>query len=470
MILPTNGKVAIFDDSYEDVKNLLKALSKQKIPYVYYQEEDGTDLPETPIDNIRLVFLDLELVVNSKTVTEQSIVSTIYARLSQVIEPNSNYILVYWSTKQDKYGKAVEDSFNHGLKEYKPIITISLDKIATKQSSNPVEFIINNINEKAPDFKILKVFSFWENLVNNSSGELINSFVNFIDKDDSWDDVAKYLLYKLAYAYGGREIIPLTEVEKIKNSFYTLNHTFIDTLESNISKSLNGRDKDFTDVISTEGDDSFKTIINNKLLISEDTFSGDLPGTFFLIENEINQQLQSIQQTLDKTNQNDKIPVEQREAVINKAQLRANKENEKVNLKQAALKTNYNNIINSLLRDENRGLHNEIIDKSIKIELNISPICDYAQQKMPCCRILPGLLIEKDYPIEKGNAYNYVSDAVINFSKKDYLLVFDFRYLYSMPNSISRRRISNYKIRQQILADIQVKLGSHVNRAGVLYL
>ena len=286
MILPTNGKVVVFDDKYEDVRYLLGSLCKQKIPYFYFQDEGGEDLPDTPIKNIRLVFLDLELVVDNKA-TDQNIVSAIGARLSKVIEPNSNYILIYWSTKQEKYGEAVEHAFNNGLKDYNPILKISLDKIKANKSPDPISFIINEIHENSDDFKVLKVFSYWENLVNDSSGDLINDFVNFINKDENWDDIAKYLLYKLAYAYGGKEIIPLSEIEKIKNSFYTLNHTFIDTLENTITKSLNGKDEEFKDVISTEGDDTFTTLINKKLLISEDNFYGDIPGVIFFLDSEI---------------------------------------------------------------------------------------------------------------------------------------------------------------------------------------
>ncbi|MDN3676860.1 hypothetical protein QWY90_06000 [Flavobacterium paronense] len=469
MILPTNGKVVVFDDKYEEVKALLTALSKQKIPYFYFYEEDGSDLPDTQIENVRLVFLDL-LLVNDNNAKEENIISAISARLTKVLEPNSNYILVYWSTKEDKYGHAIKIAFEDRLSNYKPILTISLDKVKAKTEEDPIAFIIDNIHQNAEDFKVLKVFSFWENIVNNSSGELINNFINFIDKDKKWDDVAKYLLYKLAYAYGGKETLALNEIDKIKNSFYTLNHSFIDTLENNISKSLFGKDKEFKEVISTEGDDSFKTIVNKKLLIAEDSFNGDLPGTFFLVDNEIQEQFDLIQFTLDKVKQNQKIPSEQREDVIAKAQQKAVKDIDKVKIRQVALKSNYNNIVNSLLRDENRGLRSEIVESSVKIELNVSPICDYAQQKMPCCRILPGLLIKKDYPIEKGNAFNYISDAIINFDGIDYLLVFDFKYLYSIQNSTSKKRQSNFKLRQQLLADIQVKLGSHINRAGVLYL
>lgn len=469
MILPTNGKVVVFDDKYEEVKELLKALSKQKIPYLYYQAEDGEDLPDSPVENIRLVFLDLELVVDSRA-TEQNIISPIYARLSKVLEPNSNYILVYWSTKEDKYGDAIKDSFNNGLKDYKPIISLSLDKIATKKVENPIQFIIDNIKENADDFKVLKVFSFWENLVNNSSGNLINNLVNFIEKDNNWDDVTKYLLFKLATAYGGKEISSSSELEQIKNSFYTLNHTFIDTLENSISKSLNGQEKEFTSVLSSNGNDKFASLINKKLLLSEDLFYGDTPGVLLFIDKEIEEEEKTIQQELEKTIQNDRIPKEHRQSAIVNAENKAKEKQSKISSKKVALNKNYNSIVNSLLDETNRENLKEIIENSIKIELNISPICDFAQQKMPCCRILPGLLINKKYSILKGNAYNYISDATVNLNNEDYLIIFDFKYLYSIPSNIARKRKTNYKLRQQLLADIQVKLGSHINRAGVLYL
>lgn len=465
MILPTNGKVVVFDDKYDDVKHLLTSLSKEKIPYLYYQDEGGSDLPDEPIKNVRIVFLDLQLVTDNNA-TEQNIISTIEARLSRVIEPNSNYILVYWSTKQEKYGAAVEEAFKNGLKEYNPIIKISLDKIAAKKADDPIAFIIENIKANSDDFKVLKVFSFWENLVNDSSGDLINHFVNFIEKDNNWDDVAKYLLYKLAYAYGGKEVANYNEINQIKNSLFTLNHTFIDTIENSISKGLEGKEHEFTNVISKAGDDTFTTLINKKLLISEDDFSGDIPGSIIFVESDIKLEEDSISDVLNKIIQNDRAPKESKE----KAQKSANEKHQKLELKKIALKTNYNNIVNSLLKEENRKFHNEIIENSIKIELNISPICDFAQQKMPCCRILPGLLIRKNYEIEKNNAFNYISDAAINLNEIDYLLVFDFKYLYSIPSHIAKKRFTKYKLRQQLLADLQVKLGSHVNRAGVLYL
>ncbi|MGK0448304.1 MAG: hypothetical protein ACJA2M_002094 [Polaribacter sp.] len=91
---------------------------------------------------------------------------------------------------------------------------------------------------------------------------------------------------------------------------------------------------------------------------------------------------------------------------------------------------------------------------------------------MPCVRVIPGLLLKNEYKKELNiqNACNYYSDCVIKFRDKDYYLLFDFRFLYSKPESLFKNRISNNKLRHQLLSDIQLKLGGHVTRSGVIYV
>jgi hypothetical protein len=474
MILPTNGKVAVFDDKYNDVKNLLGALSKNAVPYFYFQDEGGEDLPEKPISNIRLVFLDLELVTDGSA-NPQNIISSIGGRLSKVLEQNSNYVLVYWSTKQQLYGEIIDNAFENGLSNYKPILKISLNKVeALRDVNNTIEYIIKEITKKANDFQVLKVFSFWENLVNDSAGNLVNGFTNFISKDSQWDETAKYILHKLAYAYGGKEVTNLSEIEQIKNAYYTLNHTLIDSIESIVTFKIDSFPEHFKNVITQTyaGVDNFTSQINKKLLISEKKFSANIPGCIFFIEEMLGQESKEIQATFEKTKENQRIPADKKEGAIKKAEIIATKQIRDVTFRHSAFIKNYNIILNDLLKEDCREKRGEIYQEMIKIELNISPICDYAQSKMPCCRMLPGLLIPMQFEscINKNNGFNYMADPKISLNEIDYLLIFDFRFLHSLSESILKKKISNFKLRQQLLADIQLKLGSHVNRAGVLYL
>ncbi len=196
MILPRNGKVVIFDDKYEDVQALLGALSKDSVPYHYYQDEGGEDLPTQPIKNVRLVFLDLELITG-QSLPVKNIIGAIAGRLFAVIEPGTKYVLIYWSTKEDRYREVLDDAFVNGLSDYKPILTLSLNKVEALKQSDTLNFISQGIREKADDFKLFEIFTLWENLVNESAGYLINDFTDFIKSDENWDDGAKYVLYKL---------------------------------------------------------------------------------------------------------------------------------------------------------------------------------------------------------------------------------------------------------------------------------
>lgn len=478
MILPTNGKVVVFDDVYEDVEGLLKTLSKNKIPYNYYQDEGGEDLPDTPINNVRLIFLDIQLI-SGQSVSDHSIRSTIGIRLQKILEKNNNYILIYWSTKENKYKDMLEDAFENGLKDYKPILTLSINKVeALKKGDKIVDFIINEIEEKSDDFSLFKVFALWENLVSNSAGNLINDFTNFIGKDENWDDSAKYVLHKISQAYSGKTINNKSEIEKLGDAFSTLNQTLIDTIENNIPKVINEHKSLLKDIISNEkkGNENFSSIINNKLLLSELEFNGNVPGCLFLIEEEIEAQNETIEHQFKK--EIEKLPsgIENREQIISKKKLRNKDKINALVLHSKGIEKNFNIIVNSVINAEEeavrKSLRDRILKDSIKIELNVSPLCDFAQEKLPCVRLLPGLLLKSDYggEINRNSAYNYLSDCIIKFRDSDYYFLFDFRFLYSKPEKLLKRRISNNKLRHQILSDIQLKLGSHVNRPGVIYV
>ena len=59
MLFPTCGKVVIVDDQVEEAKPLIKLLSKRGVPTLYFSG-DCSDLPESPLMGVRLVFCDLK--------------------------------------------------------------------------------------------------------------------------------------------------------------------------------------------------------------------------------------------------------------------------------------------------------------------------------------------------------------------------------------------------------------------------
>jgi len=476
MILPTNGKVVIFDDQYEQIEGLLKTLSKERVPFLYYKDELGEDLPDKPIKNVRLVFLDIELV-SGQTLSNHNIISSIGARFEKVLEKNNNYVLIYWSTKEKKYQEVLNQAFEERLIDYKPIVALSLNKSeALDQKGKIIDFIIKEIAEKSKNFNLFKIFALWENLVNDSAGNLINDFTNFIGKDSNWDENAKHVLYKLSQAYSGKTISKKEDEEKLQDSFSTLNQVLIDHIENDI-KPIIEANKGIVkgSIVAREKDDQqYSSIINNKLLLSETTHNSSVPGCLFFVDDEFELEKGKLIEKRDKIEANPHIKEEDKVKALSSEtnKIKDFEEREKNN----KIDKTYNQIINGIITGEESKekteLRTQISEKSINIELNISPLCDYAQEKMPLVRLLPGLLIESDLMdvLIKHNTYNYFSEGSIRFLKKDYYFLFDFRFLYSELKSDILKRPSNNKIRHQFLSDIQLRLGNHINRSGVIYV
>ncbi len=476
MILPTNGKVVIFDDQYEQIEGLLKALSKERIPFFYYKDELGEDLPNMPIKNVRLIFLDIELV-SGQTLSNHNIVSSIGGRFEKVLEKNNNYILIYWSTKEEKYQKVLDQAFEDRLSDYKPIISLSLDKSrALKRKGDVIDFILKEITGKSEDFNLFKIFALWENLVNDSAGNLINDFTNFIGKDSSWDENAKHVLYKLSQAYSGKTINRKKDQEKLKDSFSTLNQVLIDQIENDIKPAIEyNRDIINGNIVARDNDDNqYSSLINNKLLLSESFRNGSIPGCVFFIDEEFEVKRKELVAKRDKVNSNPRIPEAAKKEALKSENKKIKEFDENTNRAKKIFKSIVNGLITGEESKEKDELRKNITEKSICIELNISPLCDYAQEKMPFVRLLPGLLLESELiqgdDLIMHNSYNYFSDGNINLNEKDYHLLFDFRFLYSKPESVLKTRDSYYKLRHQLLSDVQLRLGNHINRSGVIYI
>ncbi len=204
MILPNNGKVVIIDDQPKDVIELISALSKEKVPFVHYKEEDLSDLPDTPIENVRLIFLDLELITDTY-ISVKNITSPIKTRLMRVLKPHTAYALIIWSKKENEYKQALLDDFETEFSAYKPIFHTSLPKADIIGKKGAMDKIKKELKIEISKFKSFNAFLIWESIVNESSGKLTNEIASLYPPNTEWDNKTKFLLYKLAVAYSGKQ-------------------------------------------------------------------------------------------------------------------------------------------------------------------------------------------------------------------------------------------------------------------------
>ncbi|MFH1799979.1 MAG: hypothetical protein ABH891_03920, partial [Candidatus Omnitrophota bacterium] len=160
MILPDNGKVVIIDDDISAVKELMGALSAEKVPFVYYQKEDCTDLPLVPLENVRLIFLDLLLIDETKGQPVSKVIGPIAVRLRKILNRNNGpYVLIYWSNKEIEYKDAFEKLFADQLRDYNPLLILSIDK----KYVGDLPAIKTELEKVCVEkFGALNAFLFWE--------------------------------------------------------------------------------------------------------------------------------------------------------------------------------------------------------------------------------------------------------------------------------------------------------------------
>jgi hypothetical protein len=417
MILPNNGKVIVFDDKIDDVKDLLSILSKEQIPYLYYHDEYAGDLPDKPVDNVRLVFLDLELVTNSPN--KKNLIGPIAQRLKRTLTPNNIYILIYWSTKEDRYREELEKEFENGLLAYKPLKMLSLNKAKAKDEGT-LEYVQKVLNEEIKQFSALNPFMLWESAVNNAAGTITNHVCSIFSKDEKWDINMHGMLYQLAKAQAGTDAIKgLDSYQLLELAVDVFNTNLIESVEKNfqaVEKTIKlGEIKQAGTGMSEEDKNKLNTKIH---LMSANKFNHCYPGNLYIFK------------------YNDKAK----------------------------------EIVQRNVKDEFAGKISE--SNANLICLDITPSCDYSQGKN-YSRMVYGILVKKDFLTRKQlkpGEFRYDSCPIMKFDEFSYIMI-DFRCIQSYSAIELKKDFSaepKFRLRNNLLLDIQAQLSNHINRPGII--
>ena len=101
------------------------------------------------------------------------------------------------------------------------------------------------------------------------------------------------------------------------------------------------------------------------------------------------------------------------------------------------------------------------------IELEVSPICDYAQDKRKRLRFLPGLEIPADLIEKDDSKYTYISIPIM-LNGKVRRLLFDFRYSTSERLDYLDGKKTLYALGDELLLNVKENLSSHGMRNGII--
>ncbi|MBA4390520.1 MAG: hypothetical protein C0399_06250 [Syntrophus sp. (in: bacteria)] len=420
MILPTNGRVVVIDDDQKEALALVKALSRNNISVKYFDGISFDEMPTTPLKDVRIVFLDM--IFGPEVLTLKTKASRAAAILRKVVDTSKRvpYIMFAWTKDKRLIGHVIKYLKDRNSE---PIMYLDLEKSECKNDNGDydVTAIENKLNEKCGEFKSLTAFLSWENMVNDCAGEIYKDFTSFYQIDSKWDSNLRGVIYGLAEAFVGKEKnqdATTTDQERLRNAMFGINSVFIDTLENTVQKD------DLVEVgkiNSANIANEVKSRINTKMhLLEHYNVAFPQAGNLYIIK-----------------------------------------------------KSQKNTVNEIVIKNATPEKKDEILTSKPKlIELDITPRCDYAQNKR-YTRLLTGIMLEGKF---KSNKYfknnielSYRKCPVVNINKKDCYLLFDYRFFKSLSTDelSTKKDKPKYRIRHELVVDIQASFSNHINRFGV---
>lgn len=460
MFLPINGRVAIIDNEIGEVEPLFKIFSKNRIPYIFVKGDDMDYLPDEndESNDIRLVFLDLNLLGN-RTPDSKEVKSSLYPILKRVISKNNfPYSIILWSKQEHQYVEVLKELFEEGLSDRRPITIESFIKsdffdLEGNVTEDSGKDIIEEIKEILLKHQAYSTLVYWENKVHKSADNVLQTIFNAYE-DEYWVNKTNFIISKLGEAYlGFKNYKTSNYIEKTKGSLQAFNNIFYDSLESNINLFSHIEEQEFL----TFDDSLFDKkkvldILNFKLLASTTEIDLDYTGT---VSEDINVNSNKIFATLLNDSFDRYSTTPEIDEYINLNSKKQNSELDKISsLKRKKIREEWN-----------------------KIYVVVTPLCDKVQNKHRKIRAVKGFVINEEYKkyIDNKSEAIYISPSFHCVkTNKSKIIVLNFRYFFTYPTDKklleSLKHINPiFRLRSSVISEIQSKLARHVSRQGILY-
>lgn len=425
--LPKNGRITIIDDRQDEAAPLMRLLSKNNIPFNYYSGTRVEHLPDEPNKNkLRVLFLDLNIFELNKQ--PKDVISSIHSILKRIIPDNPNpYLLIIWSKQTEDYLNELKTHFKTKLPKKSPAKIIFLQKSnyfdfqedgSYLEKDDCLDLIRTDLSNNLEDISILRNFIEWENLVHESSSEVINRITSFHSVDDKWDRNTKGIIYELAKAVIGRDRITNTTNKKmLANALLNFNGQLSDGITQKMFHNGVG---EIDDLVARQTNIDIKSHLNtflHTLPILDDTLLFETGNLFILRSKKTIQEIISAPFFKERT-------------------------------------------ITTVLRTN-----------PLLVKLDITPVCDYSQDKS-YIRTLLGIAISSEHLniIKADKKEFHYHTPVFRIRNTNKFILFDFRYtkMYHQQEFRKRNIKPSFKMRQEIVSDIQVRLASQLSRLGIV--
>lgn len=453
MSLPINGRIAIIDDQIKHAEPLIKILSKNQLPHTYFSG-DVLYLPEEANNDIRLLFLDINLIDDGEH-NDKILKGRLIPVIDRVISTNNYpYIIVFWSRHEHHRTLLENDIFENDLKTKKPIGYLSANKsdffdlegIYTDDFDAKMTNLFEKINELFNSFHSYKLLLNWENTIHDSADSTLQQIFSSHHQKDGWQNNSNCIISKLGNAYLGNYYKDANVTEKNVSSFISFNSVFKDTLDSKVYNFSQNPSEELTYDLEKADVNEILSIINEKLNLSKDIVNTNDPGNIIFYDDD-----KLFKQILSK--------------IISIFKLKNSLKDTYVGIEEAVLKKEVTKKFDEI--------KTEIKNSWKKIGVIVTPICDYVQKNNHIYdRVINGLFIDKKFKeyVDTNSEAVFICPFTITLDTVEYILVLDFRYFTTTNLTVLNKDQIKFRIRQELLSEIQSKLSRHINRQGILFV
>lgn len=460
-------KIVIIDDIREDVKNLLKYFDKRGVPYNYYFEDADIDnLPDKPLSNVRLIFLDF--VLGNEGQTERAKIATLMTVLKRILKiDNGPYIILAW-TKNNNPNR-IGDLLPPFKKELysnmdipRPIEIIDLDKINIMRNLGKIE---KKLKDTFNGENIFEILLGWEskgklavadvvNTVNEISLQNIPATLAPATMNNFFSELRKNTeknMYKFAESVSGEDNLS-TNNNILIDAQIPLGGIFQDLVEGHVRKQTPELKKLSRKIYSSRkkitSTHSESAQMNTYFLLSQNPESSPKPGNIYKVGDVSKKIPKSIKIPFRKSDflNQDKIVKDMKKC------------------KDDAVK----------ILEFKRKLKG-FQDKIIPIFIEITPDCDYVQKKWKGARFVYGVLCPDKFLDNVEDTKSYILDSktgkifprlAIKYESKNYFFLLDSSCQCILPLPLLSKVKPILRARKELLVDIQHWVSAQASRPG----
>ena len=479
-----NGRVAIVDDKYNDVKCLLSDLSKHQIPYRFYHFEGDPEVLPDEADgenDFRILIMDLNLI-NDGVLDSKTLISSLLPVLQRLI-PSTNYpyVFAYWSKHEDEHKDVIEKELfqKEELIHKQPIAFVSLDKskyisMTGKPTTAPIK-IFEEICTQLDSLAAYKVLLHWENIIHTSADTTIQDVFCFDSiYGQQWSNISLDLLSRFSKASLGHKEFKATDDEtRIKSSISVLGPLFVDSLETSINNetfAVQGLDK-----VATYSDNNIMNV-NTKLLIEQNVNVNKIfPGVLssYKDQNELSSFMNEVLNfRLVESEARNQFILNLKNGKNNSLLPKRNNIPPPRKYKKNTSPDPWSLLTNSQQQRVFSKFRSELRKNTVFVNISLDPLCDHVQSKVKFRKFTDGVLFPDDQKaLLDNNSEGIFISPSFKYNGINYLLVLSLKHLHTKKVDLTNLPFTPLlRVRQGMLAEIQSKLARFISRQGILFL